>query len=495
MAELHIATLQETTVAARERFAFYIAFVASLGGFLFGYDLVIISGAQIFLREQFALTPGQFGFATSSAILGCIAGPFLSALISDRLGRKSALYIAAVLFAVGAVGSALATNIGIFNVFRILGGVGVGLASLASPMYIAEIAPPKRRGALGLMYQLAITVGALMATVVSYVMARGLAPTLAWRWMFASVLVPVVVFSIMLIPIPASPRWLAEKKRFGEAKAVLTRIVGADEAQRELGEIISSMQVEAGSIRELFHPGLRAALATGLILAVLNNWTGWTALAFYLPTLFQHAGFTNPSDALAQNALINVGNVFLTLVAVALVDRVGRRRLWIGCSLAMCICLTIAGGLFQAHATGELVVFAIFLCLVPHAVGLGPLPWLMMSELYPTRIRAKAVSITTTALWIAGFTSPFALPLMEARSEQVIHTVAGVFWAYALISLFSLLWGWRYLPETRGRTLEEIASSWTKPTIEGQEIGENEHPLLDSPRDSEPKVVGIQRVD
>lgn len=444
----------------KARYAFFIAFVASLGGFLFGYDLVIIAGAQIFIRDQFALTAREFGFATSSALLGCVAGPFLGARISDRFGRKASLFLAAFLFAVGAVGSALAPDIRIFNAFRILGGVGVGLASLASPMYIAEVAPAKSRGRLGLMYQLAVTVGCVMATVVSYVLARYAPPTIGWRWMFASVLVPVVIFSILLIPVPASPRWLAEKRRFPEALAVLTRIGGEEEGASELEEIKASMQEEVGSVRELLHPGMRMALITGLLLAFLNNWTGWTAISFYLPTLFQQAGFTKASDAIAQSIMVNGGTVLLTIVAVWAVDRLGRRPLWIGGSAAMCLCLIVAGTLFQLHATGGAIVLALFLCSVPHAVGLGPLPWLMMSELYPNRVRAKAVSITTTMVWLAGFSAPLVFPVMESASVRLLHTVAGVFWVYSIINVFSFLWGWKCLPETRGRTLEEIASSW-----------------------------------
>jgi SP family arabinose:H+ symporter-like MFS transporter len=446
--------------AAKRGYAFCIAFVASLGGFLFGYDLVIISGAQIFLRDQFALTPQQFGFATSSAILGCIAGPAGGALLCDRFGRKFTLIMAAALFALSAVGTALAHDILTFNAFRIIGGVGVGLASLASPMYIAEIAPARSRGRLGLMYQLAITIGAVAATIVSYHLAKFTAPTVSWRFMFASVLVPVIAFSVLLVRVPASPRWLAEKGRFSEALSVLTKIGGEATARKELTEIRATMRDEVGNVRELFQPGMRAALFTGIILALLNNWTGWTGIAFYLPTLFQQAGFSNASDAIAQNVLVMGGNVFLTLLSIWLVDRVGRRPLWILCSAAMCVFLFLAGLVFELHTTGSFVVLVIFLCAAPHAIGLGPLPWLMMSEIYPTRIRARAVSLSTTLLWVAAFTGPFAFPTLEAASEKMVHSIAGVFWLYAGICLFSLAWGWKFLPETRGRTLENIADSW-----------------------------------
>src|SRR5271170_156875 len=263
---------RQRTPFARTLYALYIAFVASIGGFLFGYDLVIISGAEIFIRDQFSLTPSQLGFATSSAMLGCIGGPVWGAWISDRFGRKATLFTAALLFTVGAVGTALAYDIATFNVFRILGGVGVGLASLASPMYIAEVSPARSRGRLGLMYQLAITIGAVAATIVSYFLAKNAPPTLAWRWMFASVLVPVLAFLLLLIGLPASPRWLAEKHRFAEALTILMRIGGKEEGQRELEEIQESMHAEIGSIRELLQPAMRGALTTGIILAILNNW-------------------------------------------------------------------------------------------------------------------------------------------------------------------------------------------------------------------------------
>jgi SP family arabinose:H+ symporter-like MFS transporter len=442
-------------------YAYFVAFVAAVGGFLFGYDLLIINGAQIFLRDYFHLSPGELGFATSSAILGCVAGPTLGAYLCDRLGRKSTLIIAALLFAAGAVGTGIPRSITAFNVFRIIGGVGVGLASLASPLYIAEIAPAPRRGRLGIMYQLAITVGATAAVVVAWWIARSV-PDIAvnWRWMFASMLVPVVAFVALLLAVPQSPRWLVGQNRPAEALAILTKINGPAAAQKDLAEIQASLQVESGSLAELFQPGIRTALLTGILLGLFNNWTGWSGVAYYLPTLFQMGGYADASDAIGVTVVPIAAHFFLTFVAIWLVDRVGRRPLWLWTSAAMIGCLVLMGLVFHYQVQGPVVILMLLLIAVPHAVGFGPLPWLMMSEIYPTRIRARAVSISTTFLWIAGFTGTLAFPTLAKVSEQRIGSVAGIFWMYAVICVGALMFGWKLLPETKNRSLEEIGQSW-----------------------------------
>lgn len=443
-------------------YALFIAIVAAIAGFLFGYDLVIISGAAIFIKDYFGLSPAQFGFAVSSAILGCIAGPFLGAWLCDWIGRKSTLMLSGILFAVGALGAALAGTIGIFNLFRIVGGLGVGVSSLAAPLYISEIAPARLRGRLGIMYQLAITIGCLAAAVVSYLLARYVSSMVSWRWMVGSVVFPVIVFALLLLKVPQGPRWMAARGRFDEAFQSLARIDGVEHARQEMEEIRASLAGESGTWGELFEPGMRKALFTGAMLGLFNNWTGWSGIAYYLPTLFQQAGYSRASDAIGQNVLIMGGNALLTLVAIAIVDRAGRRPLWLATSAAMIFCLGTAGLVFQLKITGAIVVAVIFMCDAPHAIGLGPLPWLMMSELYPTRIRARAVSITTTFLWIAGFTGPFAFPVIEATSRKIVGSIAGVFWFYAVICVVAFIWGLKMLPETKGRTLEEIARSWSK---------------------------------
>ena len=446
----------------RSFYAFLISFVAAVGGFLYGYDLVIISGAQIFLKEQFQLRNAMFAFTNTSAILGCITGPFLSVLFCDRIGRRNTLIFSAILFGLSAVGTAIPKDIITFNIFRFIGGIGVGLCSIGSPMYIAEVAPFKKRGALGIMFQLAIVVGALISSIVAWFLAKYLAETIAWRWMFASEIVPIIGFVIFLSLIPKTPRWLAEKGRYDEALNVIVRIEGPENARKEIEEIKESLSMESGKFSEIFQPGIRWALLIGIFLALFNNLTGWSAMGMYLPTLFQKAGFSEISDAILQFVIINTLLVTLTLVSIWLVDRVGRRPLWIYGSIAMIPALILIGLIFQFKMTGIIVLLSAFLCSVPHAMALGPLPWLMMSELYPTRIRAKAVAITTTVLWIAGFTGPFAFPILTGFSERVIGSVGGAFWLFAFICILSLIFGIKMLPETKGRTLEEIAESWTK---------------------------------
>jgi SP family arabinose:H+ symporter-like MFS transporter len=327
-------------------------------------------------------------------------------------------------------------------------------------MYIAEIAPARWRGRLGLMYQFALVSGAVSATIVSYLLAKYVRPELSWRLMFASFLVPVSVFMILLLQVPQAPRWLAEKGRIEEALQILTRINGEDESRKELDEIRKSLADETGAFAELFEPGMRRALFVGMALALFNNWTGWTGLVFYLPFLFQQSGYPQAATAIGVNVLIMVGSAILTAISIWLVDRVGRRPIWLVTSVAMFFCLLAAGFVFQSHIEGPIAVGVIFLCAAPHAIGLGPLPWLMMSELYPTRIRARAVSITTTFLWIAGFTAPFAFPIIQAASKRILGSGAGVFWFYSAVCVLSFLWALKFLPETKGRSLEEIADSW-----------------------------------
>jgi SP family arabinose:H+ symporter-like MFS transporter len=441
---------------------FALAFTAAVGGFLFGYDLSLIGAANVYLRDQFHLSQEVLGFTTASAALGCMLGPFLGAWLCDAIGRERTMIVASLLLAVGAIMTALAQTIAVFNAFRILGGVGVGLCSVASPMYIAEIAPPKMRGSLGIMYQVAIVVGSTAAPLVAYVLVRILPDTVSWRWMFGSQMVVVVLFALFLFLLPQSPRWLARQGRFEEARQVLARVHGPAAAEVELGEIRDSLAQEVGGLRELLQPGLRFALLIGLLLAFFNNWTGWSAMGGYIPMLLEMAGVQQRHAAILQFSLTYLAMALMTVASMWLIDRVGRRPLWIVASVLMAAITAVTGMVFHFEARGPLVLLVIVLCTVPHGLALGGLPWLMMSELFPTRIRAQAVAVTTTFLWIVIYTCAQFFPMLIGWSQRYLGSPAGAFWVFTLVCVCSTLFGWRLLPETRGRTLEEIARSWRK---------------------------------
>ena len=461
-------------------YAFRVAFAAAIGGFLFGFDLGMIGAANIYLKDQFQLNDAQLGLATGSAVLGCMFGPFLGAWLCDAVGRKTTMIVASLLLAVSAVVTAVPdalpgisgqSTMVVFNVFRVIGGLGVGLCSIASPMFIAEVAPPAKRGRLGLMYQLAIVVGHIVAPAIGFLIVITLpqidgtaeiAWQQPWRWMFASETVCVLLFVFFVFGLPRSPRWLAQKGRYKEALAVLTEIDGPDYAKREVEEIKASLEQETGGWGELFAPGMRYALLIGILLAFFNNWTGWSVIAGYIPMLLEMSGLEDRSQAILQFAVTYGFMGLMTLVSLLLMDRVGRRPLWLVASVLMAVITCVTGFVFHCHMTGPIVLIVIVLCTVPHGIALGGIPWLMMSELYPTRIRAKAVSITTTFLWAAIFSGAYLFPRINTASEKLVGSEGGAFWLFSGVCILSFLFGWWMMPETKGRTLEDIAESWTK---------------------------------
>jgi SP family arabinose:H+ symporter-like MFS transporter len=447
-------------------YVFLVAFVAAVGGFLFGYDLSIISGAQQFIKEQFGLNSEQFGFAMGSALIGCLSGPFIGAWSCDRLGRKKSLIFAAFLFGIGGLGTALPNDIITFNIFRIIGGIGVGLASVASPMYIAEIAPRRIRGMLVTMNQLAIVIGSLSAIVIAYYLARYLPAETSWRWMFGSMIFPVIIFMVLLSMLPETPRWLAERNRIEEALKIMTRLNGHQEAKAELQgievEIAREKEMPAALWNEMFLPGIRIALFIGVVLSVMSQWTGWSMTSFYMPTIFNQAGIKDPAEAIMWTIIPNVANLFYTVIALYLVDRWGRRPLYLVCTLAMVIAQILLGLVFVFGIQGWPVVLILSLSAAPHAIAIGALSWLVISEIFPTRIRARAMSFCTVTLWVACFISTYMTPVLFDLSEKLIKAPSGVFFLCSLFSLIGFLFIYKMLPETKQRTLEEIAQSWTK---------------------------------
>jgi SP family arabinose:H+ symporter-like MFS transporter len=442
------------------KYPYFIAFTAAMGGFLFGYDLAVMSGANIFLREQYHLTDAGFAFTTMSALLGCVLGPFLGGWLCDRFGREKTLFIAGIFLAVSAILTAIAWNMTIFNIFRIIGGVGVGLCSIAAPMYIAEAAPAKIRGTLGVMYT--IVIGSVAAAFVTWWLAAVMSEQISWRYMFGSEMVPIILFMAFLLRLPPSPRWLAAKGQIDQAREVLIRIGGPQQADQELSSICLSLSEEQGGWREMLDPKIIKMLGIALLLVIYNGWTGWGSVAGYLPALMQKLGIEIKADAILVFAIVYGFMAAMTVVSMYLVDRVGRRPLWMTASLIMMVAMFLLGLVYQLQLSWVVGLGIFCLVALPHALGFAPLPWLMMSELFPTRIRARCVALMTTILWIFMFGSGFVFPILEDLSERLMGTIAGAMWIFTIINLTALLFGWKWLPETKGITLENILSKAKK---------------------------------
>ena len=443
-------------------YTYLICVIAAVGGFMFGYDLYIIASAIIYLRDFFHLTKSAEGFAVGSAFIGCAFGPLLGGWLADWAGRKKVLMCTALLFGLGALGTAVPNTIGTFNVFRIVGGLGVGLASVISPMYIAEIAPARIRGRLVTLNQFAIVCGCLISVVVAWSFSKCLAPDVSWRWMLGSCVVPVIILVFGLLFVPESPRWLVAKNRNEEALKILARVDGRKNAEIEVQNIMTTMGGETGRLVEVFRPGIRRALIIAIHLAVLSQLSGITALTFYAPSIFQEAGFRNASDAIQQGIYINLMNIVITALSLWLVERAGRRPLLLigmpGMTLGM-----IALGLSQYyHWTGFPVVVLVLLCLSFYWIGLAPLSWLIMSEIFPNRIRSRAMALASVSVWISGFLMNQVFPLMQDFFARHFGNSAGTFWVFSLVCLYGFFFSLQMVPETRRKTLEEISQFWRR---------------------------------
>jgi sugar porter (SP) family MFS transporter len=399
------------------------------------------------------------GFALGSASLGCLSGPIMASWLSDKVGRKRCLIFADLMFGICAVGTATMSGMLGFNLYRIIGGIGVGMASVVSPMYIAEVAPARLRGRLVTLNQLAIVIGSTASIIVSYFLSF----SGNWRAMFASALVPVLILLVGLWMVPESPRWLVQQNREEEAQEVLTRVDGRDNANLVIQEIKETSMAESGGISELFRPGMRTALLIVVSLGIFQQWTGVSTMTFYAPIIFQKAGFTIASDALLQTVVMNFFLLACTVTALLLVDQVGRRPLLLLGTAGMVLGQLLMGTFFHFKFTGLYLLLPMFLCMGTYAISLAPLAWLIMSEVFPPRIRAKGQSAGALAVWLATFTSNQALAPMMYHLEQRFGSPAGVFWIYAGICGAALLFGWWMVPETKGRSIEAIGKSWTKP--------------------------------
>jgi sugar porter (SP) family MFS transporter len=442
------------------------ASAGALGGLLFGYDWVVIGGAKPFYERYFRLdSPAIEGWAMSCALIGCLLGAVSSGSLGNRFGRKRLLTLAALVFAVSSLGTGLAPNFGAFVAWRMLGGCAIGLASGISPMYIAEISPAHLRGRLVSLNQLAIVFGILLAQVVNWLIARPVPPGATarqillswngqwgWRWMFAVTAIPSLLFLVASLLVPESPRWLASKGRTRQALDVLERLGDRAYAERVMHDFQATNQPQPRSSvwRKLTAPGMAKVLLLGVLLAVLQQWCGINVIFNYAQEIFAAAGY-QVSDILFNIVITGAVNVAFTLLALAAIDRFGRRFLLLTGISGLVVIYAVLGVFYRLHLQGMPMLILVLAAIAAYAMSLAPVTWVVIAEIFPNRIRSSAMSIAVTALWTACFLLTYTFPLLNAALGA-----AGTFWTYASICFAGLLFLYFRLPETRGKTLEEI---------------------------------------
>lgn len=407
------------------------------------------------MQKDFALTTFQEEVVVAAVLLGAVVGAIFGGKLADRFGRRTVLMQVAVLFTIGAIGTALAPGTVWLAIGRVVVGVAIGVASFTAPLYISEVSPPNVRGRLVSLNQLMITIG----IVVSYLADYALAGASAWRWMFALAAIPAIVLFIGLLFLPESPRWLMSRSLGDQARALLERIRESTDVEKELTEIAASLNQQEGSWRELLGASLRPALIVGIGLAVFQQFTGINTVIYYAPTIFQFAGLHSASAAILATVGVGVVNVLLTIVALRLLDRVGRRPLLLYGLVGMIISLGVLGFAFLSPALSDVVawvaVISVAVYVACFAIGLGPVFWLMIAEIYPLKIRGRAMSVATVANW--GSNLMVALTFLS-----LLHALgrAWTFWLYGIVGVLAWIFVYKMVPETKGRTLEEIEAHW-----------------------------------
>jgi sugar porter (SP) family MFS transporter len=426
-----------------------------MGGLMFGFDVAIISGAVPFIQPYFGWNELQLGWGVSSLLVGAIIGAFGSGVLSDIYGRKSVLIVVALFFAVSCAFTALATSSVIFVTARVFGGLAVGAASVLSPMYVAEVAPPKNRGMLVAIYQLAIVLGILCSFLINYGLHN---IENNWRWMFATGIIPSVLFFVGLFFIPESPRWLFKAGREAESLKVLTRIGGQKLAKTEILEISDSLKgdMTSVSLSELFKPSARKVMLVGFILAVLVQVSGINTIVDYAPKILLAAG-VEINNALLQTSLVGLINFIFTFVAIIFIDKVGRRTLYMIGSMGMVVTLILLAISFYMKMEGIFTLICILMFIAFFASCIGPVFWTLVSEIFPNRIRGKALAFASFTQWIFNFLVVLLFPHFLASLGG-----AKTFLFLAIMSFLQLLFTYLYVPETKGKSLEEIEQIWNK---------------------------------
>jgi MFS transporter, SP family, xylose:H+ symportor len=454
----------------RSLYIWGIALIAALGGLLFGYDWVVIGGARQFYEVYFHLTSAALvGWANSCALVGCLLGSLAAGTLADRYGRRRILLAAAVLFAVSSVLTGWAWSFPAFIFWRIFGGTAIGLSSNVSPLYIAEISPAGHRGRLVSLNQFAIVVGILLAQIVNWRLARpvpaGLPADLllhtwnvqyGWRWMFTAVSAPALIFTIASLFIPESPRWLCGVGRDREARAILERIGGPAYAGAELAGIESEQRSDAAltqsSWRELLLPAFRKILLVGIALAVLQQWTGINILFNYAAEIYRSAGY-GANDIFLNIVITGAINLVFTVLAMVLVDRIGRRIMMLAGCIGIGISHLLCAWAYYAQWRGAAVLTLTLSAIACYALTLAPVTWVLIAEIFPRRIRSHGVSTAVSALWIASFLLTYTFPVLNQ-----LEGTAGTFLTYGVICLLGFVFVAASVPETKGRTLEQISA-------------------------------------
>jgi len=448
-------------------YVWLISSVAAMGGLLFGWDWVVIGGAKPFFQRYFELTSEtQIGWANSCALIGCLVGSLMAGAMSDKFGRKRLLILAALLFAVTSLGNALASNFTIFIAWRILGGVGIGLASGLSPMYISEVAPAQMRGKLVSINQLTIVVGILFAQYLNWFIVRDLPQGAtdefiktswfgqsAWRWMFGLTAVPSVLFLLGMFLVPESPRWLAKNGKTDKAKAILVKIGGhayANAAVSEINSTLSKEEIQRVRFADLLEPKLRKVLLLGVVLAVFQQWCGINVIFNYAEEIFKAAGY-DISSVLSNIAWTGSVNLAFTFIALGTVDRLGRRPLMLFGAAGLALIYAAMGYCYANAVHGLPVLLLVLSAIGCYAMSLAPVTWVVISEIFPNRIRGAAMSVAVSALWIACFILTFTFPILNAKLGS-----SGTFWLYGAICVLGLVFIFFKLPETKNKSLEQI---------------------------------------
>lgn len=447
-----------------------LGLIAALGGLLFGYDTAVISGTIGAVTQQFDLSTGLVGWYVSSALVGCIGGVAVAGYLSDLFGRKPMLLISGALFGISALGCMWAVGYSDLVIYRLLGGVGVGIASMMSPLYIAEISPARSRGGMVALYQFAITVGILFAyfanAFVLHLLNSGTITALSpfmlghstseyWRVMLGSEILPAVLFFILLLGVPRSPRWLIVKGQENKARTVLSRMVDEAQAEREIKEVQMLVAEEQGGLRVLLQRGFRGALIMGVVLAFLTQVSGINAIIYYGPTILEEVGL-KLSDALGGQVIIGAVNVLATLIAIFSIDRLGRKPLLLAGVCGIVVSLFCVGLLFYLDIQNPyLLMTFILLFIACFAFSYGPVIWVLLSEIFPATVRGTAMSIATLSVWIGtafvGQITPWLLENLQPH---------GTFWFFMVCTLPAIYMAVWVMPETKGKTLEEIEAFW-----------------------------------